>query len=103
MRRFVYEWFVNIIFLMFSLFLLGGIESSLGIFNKDEKNIVFVLLFFIANLIIIYIFHRNIFSKKMFPYKYSDSSRIPQKRVKLLLSISAIVLLLLTMAQHIQT
>jgi hypothetical protein len=101
MRRFIYEWVVNIIYLAGSLLLLGSIESALGVFNKDESNIFLVILFFLANFLIIYIFYRNVFSKKIFPYKYSVTTSISKNKVRILLSLSLIVLLVLTIIQHV--
>lgn len=98
--RFLAEWIVNIVLLIISLILLGSIEYEIGIFNKEENNILLLILFVLSNFLIIYVVYRNYVVQKL-PFIFVNKKKLSRNKTVFLFSIAVIVLITLTVYQNV--
>jgi len=98
--RFFLELLVNLLFLIIFIYLFGAIENALGIFDKDEDNILLLILFFLSNLSIIYVIYRNYFVR-IFPFKYSSQSKLSKTKTRTFIVLPILVFITLTIYQNL--
>ncbi|MGO4107415.1 hypothetical protein [Paenibacillus sp. YAF4_2] len=76
MFRFALEWIISIIYLCFSLVLLGMLESSLFAGINDQLPWAWSIVG-IANIIIIFVVFRNWFAPR-FNWLYQTTEKLPK-------------------------
>jgi hypothetical protein len=81
----------NVCYLFFGLMVLGALENSLVLFDKDEPNIILLLLFLVANLCILYVFHRN-FLYNQYGLGYQRKMKLTSKTSYTLVTCSILMI-----------